>query len=1014
MIMRKISTILSLMLFAAFSITHAQDLPLDFEAGAGSYAITDFDGAELTVVDNPDPTGINTSSKVAKMVKGAGQNWAGSYIDLDNPMDFDNNNAFKMKVYSPRDDAKVLLKVENSADPGQNFEKEVAVTKANEWEEIIFDYSEINTANPYDRVVLIFDLGTVGDGSANFTYYVDDIELFNYVPTTEDVSIDFEEGAGSYAITDFDGGALTVIDNPHASGINTSSKVGQMVKNPGQVWGGSYIDLENAMDFTNNNTFKMKVYSPREGAAVLLKVENSADAGINYEQEVLTTKANEWEQLTFDYSQIDTESTYDRVVIIFDNGTEGDGSENFTFLIDDIELVYEVNPASLPLGFEETRTDYTFTDFDGGVATRIDNPHAIGLNPSSKVIQMVKNAGQPWGGSYITLGEPIDFSSDTLFKMKVFSPKADAKVTLKVENIDDPGIWYEQEATTTVADKWEELTFNYSEIDDTQEYQKVAIIFENGTEGDGSADFTYLFDDIELGNEKIIPLTTTAPDPPILNPYRILTVFSDVNNQEPNTNFFTRNADTTETDIISVDGNTVIEYTKFKQITMFMEEEYDVNYLKRVHVDIYPTEEFDIYVKPVSFYRKKRPREYGDTVTLVANQWNSIDLPYEEFQRLDNGDPLDLRRFGAFRLEHDSASLPTIYVDNVYLYDDFVDDEAPENLTAEVFSKTNNSVTLELFGEDNSGEFYFDVAYGDSVKVFPADSGVTVNATISDLDPDTEYTFTITAHDNDGNESTESLTVTATTYAQVPAPSTAAPVPTYPANEVISLYSDSYDAASSWNFGFWGQETQTSYETIESNGTIKMTGVDYLGIEINGNVPAFDATTCDSLHLDVWTPNAPSLEITLISESTAGKFQAPVMVDFEAEVWNSIDIPLSDFLDAEPSLELENLIQFKFVSQDDIDNLPLDDIIYMDNILFSGYDFVDNIQNVRENENIKVYGRYGNLVVQTQEPTMVSVYNLSGKKIYEKNCDNNLEVSLETGVYIVKAGSYTTKCVITR
>ncbi len=42
---------------------------------------------------------------------------------------------------------------------------------------LTFDYSAINTARTYQKIVLIFDLGTVGDGSANFTFLFDDITL---------------------------------------------------------------------------------------------------------------------------------------------------------------------------------------------------------------------------------------------------------------------------------------------------------------------------------------------------------------------------------------------------------------------------------------------------------------------------------------------------------------------------------------------------------------------------------------------------------------------------------------------------------------------------------------------------------------------------------------------------------------------------------------------------------------------------------------------------------------------
>ncbi|MEP6713700.1 MAG: hypothetical protein ABJA37_14835, partial [Ferruginibacter sp.] len=83
---------------------------------------------------------------------------------------------------------------------------------------------------------------------------------------------------------------------------------------------------------------KVKVFSPRVGAKLLLKVENLTNGGISYEKEVTTTTANTWETLTFDYSAIDASKSYQKVVLIFDLGTVGDGSANFTYLFDDITL----------------------------------------------------------------------------------------------------------------------------------------------------------------------------------------------------------------------------------------------------------------------------------------------------------------------------------------------------------------------------------------------------------------------------------------------------------------------------------------------------------------------------------------------------------------------------------------------------------------------------------------------------------------------------------------------------
>jgi hypothetical protein len=73
-----------------------------------------------------------------------------------------------------------------------------------------------------------------------------------------------------------------------------------MVKKPGQVWGGSVIRMGAPIDFSTNKIFRMKVYSPRVGANVMLKVENPSEGSISFEKEAVTTVANAWEELGFD------------------------------------------------------------------------------------------------------------------------------------------------------------------------------------------------------------------------------------------------------------------------------------------------------------------------------------------------------------------------------------------------------------------------------------------------------------------------------------------------------------------------------------------------------------------------------------------------------------------------------------------------------------------------------------------------------------------------------------------
>jgi hypothetical protein len=149
------------------------NLPIDFETG--SFAFTDFDGGTAAVISNPFPSGLNTSTKVARIVRNGGATWAGSYLTLANKIDFTNGTSFSMKVYSPRAGMPVLFKLEG----GQpTTEISVNTTVANGWETLTWNFAG-KSSNLYNILTFMFDFGSVGDGSANSTFLFDDIKLGN-------------------------------------------------------------------------------------------------------------------------------------------------------------------------------------------------------------------------------------------------------------------------------------------------------------------------------------------------------------------------------------------------------------------------------------------------------------------------------------------------------------------------------------------------------------------------------------------------------------------------------------------------------------------------------------------------------------------------------------------------------------------------------------------------------------------------------------------------------------------
>jgi len=161
-------------------------LPIHFEDPMVTYDFINFSGATTTKVPNPFKTGMDTSMHVAKTVKGVGDPWAGSFLTLSAPVDLTKGKIFKAKVYMPKVGAKMLFKLEHLTVGSINKEVDVVATKANEWEELTFDFTSVNDTTKYSKVVVIFDLGTSGDGGANFTYYFDDIRQTKPVPVYQD------------------------------------------------------------------------------------------------------------------------------------------------------------------------------------------------------------------------------------------------------------------------------------------------------------------------------------------------------------------------------------------------------------------------------------------------------------------------------------------------------------------------------------------------------------------------------------------------------------------------------------------------------------------------------------------------------------------------------------------------------------------------------------------------------------------------------------------------------------
>ena len=102
--------------FGPFESGENIELPVDFELDT-DYGLIGFEGAESTVVANPDTSGENTSETVVETIKTEGaQFYAGTAMGLDAPIDFSESEIISIKTWSPKADIPVRLKLEAAGD----------------------------------------------------------------------------------------------------------------------------------------------------------------------------------------------------------------------------------------------------------------------------------------------------------------------------------------------------------------------------------------------------------------------------------------------------------------------------------------------------------------------------------------------------------------------------------------------------------------------------------------------------------------------------------------------------------------------------------------------------------------------------------------------------------------------------------------------------------------------------------------------------------------------------------
>lgn len=364
---------------------------------------------------------------------------------------------------------------------------------------------------------------------------------------------------------------------------------------------------------------------------------------------------------------------------------------------------------------------------------------------------------------------------------------------------------------------------------------------------------------------------------------------------------------------LNINGDTTIKYSPLDYAGVQFSSAINVSTYDTLHLDIWTPDLTGIFLDLIA------TNENSDTINLVPGQWNSISIPLSVYTANSHklgapNAPCDLSQLLQFNFIGNNPGVTpqgttgTIYLENVY----FVQKAGKPTLGAfTVPAQLIGAAPFTLTPPTSTSPGAFTYTSSNTSVATINGNTVTIVGTGSTL-------ITATQAAAGGYSSASTSTTFVVSY---PAPSTAAPIPTTPWANVISLFSDSYSNVAGTNFDTrWGGKNVVSYDSIQGNNTMVYNNFDFEGIQLTGSL---DVSKASYIHVDIYTPDCSSLRLNLIN-TTSPPVQVGDTLVPTLNQWTSFDIPLSKF----SPVALNSINQLMF----DLGNGG--NTVYIDNLYF--------------------------------------------------------------------------------
>lgn len=592
------------------------------------------------------------------------------------------------------------------------------------------------------------------------------------VPDLADGIVNFECGAPATTFFGEAAGTLTIepADNPDKDGINTSDKVMKVTQTAGvEGWAGFFFDLDTKVDFSEKQTIKIKVYSPAAGQNINLKLEDSSDGSIAKEVTMVTTKAQEWEEISFAFSPSDT-NKFDRMVLFFNFSGEKNATTIHYF--DDIILAAggsteepgedgaPTTPAANP-NVNEDKVISLFSDVYTNVTVdtwRTDWSNATLEDFSINNNNIKKYSNLNFVGIE-TVANQLDVSNMTHFHVDIWTANA-TEFKIKLVDFGANGVYdggddveHEIVISNPTQEAWFPIDIPLSDFTGLTTKANIAqVIFVASPSGQSTifVDNVYFYDSAGISNQP-----GTAAPAPTANAANVISLFSDAYTNVAVDTWRTEWSAATLEDI-NINGNAVKKYSGLNFVGIeTVNAQIDASDMEYFHTDVWTADATEIRIKLVDFgadggFQGGDDVEHEITISNPQkNTWISIKRPLSDFTGLTTRANIAQLIYAV-----QPAGNATIFIDNVYFSKETAAATAPATAaptpTVEasnvisLFSNAYTNVTVDTWRTDWSAATLDEISInGNAVKKYSGLNFVGIETVANQIDAsDMQYFHT--------------------------------------------------------------------------------------------------------------------------------------------------------------------------------------------------------------------------------------------------------------------------------